>query len=363
MPYAGYSMPIQFAGGGVMKEHQHTRTKGCASLFDVSHMGQIKWYGEDTIEFLEKIVVGDIRGLSEDEGRLTLIMNESGGIVDDTVVTRCRDHVYMVVNGGCKDKDMEYFNRQLCTLGVGMDVRPCYQANSSLLALQGDGARAVMARMAPSLDIKKMNFMTGVETTVGGVPDCRVTRCGYTGEDGFEISVNDCDAMALAEALLAQTEVKPAGLGARDSLRLEAGLCLYGNDINETTSPVEAGLAWTIGGPTSRRRLEQGFVGAAHCLEPSGKLRAVARKRVGLSGMKAPARADAKIFCAKGEEHIGVVTSGCFGPSCGKSVAMGYIATGHALEGKEVQVMVRDKLHPAKVTKMPFHPTSYYKVV
>lgn len=270
---------------------------------------------------------------------------------------------YMVVNGGCKEKDMQYFQYTLEKYGRGLDVRLNYQANSSLLALQGDGAKLVMSRLAPDLDLKKMNFMTGRDCTVAGIPDCKVTRCGYTGEDGFEISVNDVDALELADALLKCPEVKPAGLGARDSLRLEAGLCLYGNDIDENTTPIEAGLTWTIGGPTSRRRLEQGFLGAEHILESNGKLKEVTRKRVGITGMKAPARAHTKVYCSKGEKLIGEITSGGFGPSCNKAIAMGYVASEFALDGKDIQVSIRDKMYPAKVTKMPFHPTNYFRAV
>jgi len=361
VPFAGYSLPVQYEGLGVLKEHVHTRTKGCASLFDVSHMGQIKWYGKDAAKFLEKIVVGDIQGLKVGEAKLSLIMNENGGIVDDTVITNAGSHIYMVVNGGCKNKDMEHFQKYIHLLGKGMDVRLAYQADSQLLALQGDGAKNVMARLAPGVNFNKMNFMTGLDATVAGIPDCRVTRCGYTGEDGFEIGVTGVDSLKLAKALLEQPEVKPAGLGARDSLRLEAGLCFYGNDIEENITPIEAGLGWTIGGPTSRRRVEQGMLGAAHFLEPNGKLKPIAKKRVGITGMKAPARSHAKVYCSKGVTQIGEITSGGFGPSCNKSIAMGYLTNEHAVEGTEVNVSIRDKMYPAKVTKMPFHPTNYFK--
>jgi len=319
--------------------------------------------GKDAARFLEKICAGDILSLQPGEGRLNVIMNENGGIVDDTVISNAGHYIYMVVNGGCKMKDMEHFQKYLVKYGRDMDVRYCYQANSSLLALQGDGAKAVLGRLAPELNLKSMGFMAGTNVTVAGIPDCRVTRCGYTGEDGFEIGVNDLDAVQLAEALLEQPEVKPAGLGARDSLRLEAGMCLYGNDIDESTTPIEAGLTWTIGGPNSRRRLEQGFLGVEHCLELSGKLREVTRKRVGITGMKAPARGHTKLYDSKGKMHIGDITSGGFAPSANKSIAMGYIESAHALDGKEIMVCIRDKMYPAKVTKMPFHPTNYYRVI
>lgn len=203
--------------------------------------------------------------------------------------------------------------------------------------------------------------MTGTVATVAGIPNCRVTRCGYTGEDGFEISVTPDQAVNLAKSLLAFPEVKPAGLGARDSLRLEAGLCLYGNDLDETINPVEASLVWTIGGPKSRRRLEQGFLGAEHFLEKSGKLKAVTKKRVGIAGMKAPARGHTEIFAADGTTKIGEITSGGFGPSFQKPLAMGYVQVDHAAENTDVQLSVRGKLLPAKITKMPFVPTDYFK--
>lgn len=198
-----------------------------------------------------------------------------------------------------------------------------------------------------------MNFMTGTVATVAGIPNCRVTRCGYTGEDGFEISVTPDQAVNLAKSMLAHPEVKPAGLGARDSLRLEAGLCLYGNDLDESINPVEASLTWTIGGPKSRRRLEQGFLGAEHFLEKSGKLKPVQKKRVGIAGMKAPARGHTEVFSADGKDKIGEITSGGFGPTYQKPLAMGYLHVDHTAEGTDVQLSVRGKLLPAKVGSSP----------
>lgn len=201
--------------------------------------------------------------------------------------------------------------------------------------------------------------MVGFDVTLGGIEGCRLTRCGYTGEDGFELSVPNDKAVALAELLLNDPSVKPAGLGARDSLRLEAGLCLYGHDIDGTTNPVEAGLTWTIGGPKTRRRTEQGFVGAEHFLKPDGKLIKASRKRVGFTGMKAPAREGAEIF--DGDNKIGVVTSGTFSPCMKKPIAMGYLSPDFAKEGTEVTIKVRNKMQPAVVTKMPFVSTNYYR--
>lgn len=359
VPFAGYELPVQYEGLGVLKEHVHTRAENCSSLFDVSHMGQIKWHGKDAVKFIEKMVVGDIASLKEGEAKLSLIMNEKGTIVDDTVITNAGDHIYMVVNGACKYKDMAHFENYM--KGSGLDVRMEYLGEQQLLALQGKGAKNVLAKLAPSLNLSKMNFMTGTVATVAGIPNCRVTRCGYTGEDGFEISVVPAQAVNLANALLADPSVKPSGLGARDSLRLEAGLCLYGNDLDETINPVEASLVWTIGGPKSRRRLQQGFLGAEHFLEKDGKLKPVSKKRVGLSGMKAPARGHTEVFSADGSKKIGEITSGGFGPTFQKPLAMGYVSVDHSAEGADVQLSVRGKLLPAKVAKTPFVPTDYFK--
>lgn len=359
VPFAGYELPVQYDGLGVLKEHLHTRAEKSASLFDVSHMGQIHWHGKGAVKFIEKMVVGDIAGLKNGEAKLSLIMNEKGGIVDDTVITNAGDHIYMVVNGACKYKDMDHFKAYMQDHN---DVCMDYQETQQLLALQGKGAKDVVQRLAPSIAISKMNFMTSLVATVAGIPNCRVTRCGYTGEDGFEISVTAAEAARLAKALLSEPEVKPAGLGARDSLRLEAGLCLYGNDLDETVTPVEGSLVWTIGGPKSRRRTEQGFLGAEHVLEKDGKLKPITRKRVGLTGMKAPARAHTEIYTADGSKKIGEVTSGTIGPTFQQPMAMGYVSTEFSADGTEVSVLVRGKVTTAQISKMPFVPTDYYKV-
>lgn len=360
VPFAGYELPVQYEGFGVLKEHLHTRAGESASIFDVSHMGQIHWYGKDAAKFLEMIVVGDITSLKTGEGKLSLIMNEKGGIVDDTVICNAGDHFYMVVNGACKYKDMNHFKKYLSE-NSKLDVKMEYCGEQQLLALQGPGASSVLTELAPSINFKTMPFMTTNTATVAGIANCRVTRCGYTGEDGFEISVDPKNTVNLANSLMKFSFVKPAGLGARDSLRLEAGLCLYGNDIDETTNPVEAGLVWTIGGPKSRRRIEQGFLGSSYFLEKDGKLKKFNRKRVGIADMKAPARSHTEIFDKTGKIKIGEVSSGGFGPSMGKPVAIGYIQDDHSKEGTEIMLSVRGKLQPAKVTKMPFITTNYFR--
>ena len=339
-------------------------------------MGQIHWHGKDAAKFLEKVVVGDISSLKPGEAKLSLIMKDNGGIVDDTVIANAGDEeiiciynlylinlmiytlvigdfIYMVVNGACKYKDMEHFKKYLSE-NSQLDVKMEYKGEQQLLALQGPGSASVLTKLAPSIDYKTMPFMTTKTATVAGISNCRVTRCGYTGEDGFEISVDPKNTIALADSLLKFTDVKPAGLGARDSLRLEAGLCLYGNDIDENTNPVEAGLIWTIGGPKSRRRLEQGFLGASTFLEKDGKLKKFPRKRIGIAEMKAPARGHTEIFSKDGTIKIGEITSGGFGPSLGKPVAMGYVNDDHSKEGTEVMLSVRGKLQPAKVINISY---------
>lgn len=361
VPFAGYELPVQYDGLGVMKEHKHTRDEKCASLFDVSHMGQIHWHGKDATSFLERMVCGDIASMKPGEGKLSLIMQETGGIMDDTVISNAGDYIHMVVNGACKMKDMAHFQHYLDAEFRGADVQMEYLADQQLLALQGPGAAIALQRQAPELELSKMPFMATCLTTIAGVPNCRLTRCGYTGEDGFEVSASHGAAPALAEALLAQPEVEPAGLGARDSLRLEAGLCLYGNDIDEGTNPVEAALAWTLGGPAGRRRQDQRFLGAKTFLTEEGKLKKVLRKRVGIAGMKIPARAGVEIFAENGSEPVGSITSGCPAPTLGSPVAMGYVSADLAKVGTAVQLKVRGKMVPATVTKMPFVEPRYFR--
>ncbi len=195
VPFADYHLPVQYEGLGVLQEHNHTRAANCSSVFDVSHMGQIIWTGKDAVKFIEKMVVGDIGALKAGESKLSLIMNDKGNIVDDTVITNAGDHIYMVVNGACKWKDMEHFKKYMS----GFDVQMNYMETQQLLAVQGKGARNAVAALAPSLDLSRMNFMTSANAvTVAGIPNCRVTRCGYTGEDGFEISVPEKDTERLA---------------------------------------------------------------------------------------------------------------------------------------------------------------------
>ncbi|XP_074691989.1 aminomethyltransferase, mitochondrial isoform X2 [Strix aluco] len=324
VPFAGWSLPLHY-GQGHLQSHLHTRR--CCSLFDVSHMPQ---------------------------GTLTLLTNERGGIVDDLIVTNTsEDHLYVVSNAGCADKDLAIMRGRAAELrGTGADVH-LEVSDNALLALQGPSmARVLQAGLSD--DLAKLSFMNSITTTVFGVPGCRVTRCGYTGEDGVEISVPAGRAVELAEQLLGVPEVWPAGLAARDSLRLEAGLCLYGNDIDETTTPAEAGLLWTLG---KRRRTAMDFPGAAIIMAQVKEK--PKRKRVGLTSVGPPIRPHTAILGPEGTP-VGTVTSGCPSPSLGKNIAMGYVEAAHSRAGTALTVEVRKKQHPALVTKMPFVPTQYY---
>jgi aminomethyltransferase len=341
--FAGYDMPVQYAPG-VLKEHLHTRTS--AGLFDVSHMGQVRVMGDDPAAALESLVVGDLQSLAPGEMRYTLFTNEAGGILDDLMVTNAGDHLFVVVNAACKAQDIALMQR-------GLDGKATVEPlpDRALIAVQGPKAAEAVGKLTPKT--ADLYFMQGSAMPVNGI-DCFVTRSGYTGEDGFEISAPAGDAEAIARTLLDDPEVGPIGLGARDSLRLEAGLCLYGHDIDETTSPVEAALLWTI---AKRRREDGGFPGADVI---RGQIaNGVARKRVGLRPEgKAPAREGTEIANAD-ERIIGNVTSGGFGPSVGGPVAMGYVETQFAKVDTAVNLMVRGTARPAAVARMPFVAPGY----
>jgi len=345
VPFAGYEMPVQYPAG-IIEEHKHTREK--AGLFDVSHMGQAWLHGTDAAKALEKIIPGDVQALSTGSGRYSMITNDAGGIVDDLIVTNWGDKLFIVVNASRKHIDLPMIadaSKGLAELEVVED--------RALIALQGPKAAAVLSGIAPAC--ATMAFMSAMETEISGV-SCHVTRSGYTGEDGFEISIPVGDAEAIAEMLCGNDDVMPIGLGARDTLRLEAGLCLYGNDLDEETSPIEAGLAWTI----SKRRREAGdFPGATRILNELAN--GATRKRVGiLPEGRAPAR-DGTAIHAPGGDTIGTVTSGGFGPSVGGPVAMGYVAADHATAATALELAVRKNMVPATVVKMPFQPHRYFK--
>jgi len=346
VPFAGYDMPVQYPAG-ILKEHEQCRTK--AALFDVSHMGQAVLRGPNAEAALEKLVPGDIAGLGLDRMRYTQFTNAAGGILDDLMVTRRADRLFLIVNAACKTADFAHLEKHLTPRGCTLEIL----ADRALIALQGPAAIAVMARLAP--DAASLSFMTGADLTIGRVP-VFVTRSGYTGEDGFEISVPGDAAEAFAKRLLAEPEVAPAGLGARDSLRLEAGLCLYGHDIDETTSPVEAGLTWSIG---ARRRVEGGFPGAARIQRELKE--GAARKRVGVKpDGRVPAREGTAITDEAGKP-IGTVTSGGFGATAGGPIAMGYVAAAAAKPGTRVNLMVRGEARPGAIAKLPFVAHRYAK--
>lgn len=353
--FAGWSMPVQYSDLGIPASHLHTRQN--VSLFDVSHMLQTIIRGKDRVEFIESLVVGDIAGLPDNHAALTLFTNEHGGIIDDLIVTKTNlGYLYVVSNAGCADKDLAHMLAQLAVFkGKGKDVT-LDVSNNSLLAVQGPRMPAVL-QTATDVDLSKLFFMTSTIATVYGVPNCRLTRCGYTGEDGVEISVPSDRAVFVAERLLQHqaVSVKLAGLGARDSLRLEAGLCLYGNDIDDKTTPVEASLVWTIG---KRRRKDANFPGASIILKQLADK--PSKKRVGFISVGPPARGGTPIMDESGSKQIGYVTSGCPSPSLKKNVAIGYVSTDQSAVGKNVQFEVRKKLTGAQVAKMPFVPNGYY---
>lgn len=355
VPFAGYAMPVSYPDLSHPASHLHTRQH--VSIFDVSHMLQTHVYGKDRVAYMESLVVADVAGLKDNQGSLTLFTKPCGGIIDDLIVTKTNlDYLYVVSNAGCIEKDWAHMKAAEAGFqAAGKDVT-LVQQERALIAVQGPGVAKVL-KEATDCDMDVLNFMTSTLTSVYGVPDCRVTRCGYTGEDGVEISVPNDQICHVTAGLLASEadDVRLAGLGARDSLRLEAGLCLYGNDIDETTSPVEATLAWTIG---KRRRAALDFPGAEIIMRQLKEK--PAKKRVGFLSSGAPARAGVKIIDDAGNE-IGVVTSGCPAPSIkGKNVAMGYVQTAHAKNGTAVNFEVRKKKVPAVVSKMPFLPSGYY---
>lgn len=359
--FAGFAMPVQYANAPVLKSHKHTREQGKASLFDVSHMGQLRVTGADRVAFLERAVVGDIEALAEGEARLSLLTNDRGGILDDCVVTKYADHLYVVVNAGNQEADVAHLRALLADF-QGDAVLERLE-DRALVALQGPGAAAVLEQaLAPAgVDLSTLGFMHGAHTTLRGqgltIGEAIVTRCGYTGEDGFELSVRAEDARPLCEALLRDARVLEAGLGARDSLRLEAGLCLHGHDISADTTPVEAALAWTIG---KRRREQGGFPGHAAIMEQL-KLKTAARKRVGFEVEGAAAREGAELLHGEEDRVVGVVTSGTFSPTLKRAIGMAYVDKAAAKVGTPLRVKARGKTQAVTVAKMPFVPARYFK--
>jgi aminomethyltransferase len=345
VPFAGYSMPVQYPDG-ILKEHLHTRA--AAGLFDVSHMGQVKLHGAGAAQALEKLVPIDVIDLPLNRQRYAVFTSDEGGILDDLMVTNCGDHLFLVVNAGCKADDIAHLRAQLPS---SVEVEP--MPHHSLLALQGPAARAVLTRLAPAAG--ELKFMQAAAIEIADIP-CWVSCSGYTGEDGYEISVTDPKAEELAAHLLAQNEVALIGLGARDSLRLEAGLCLHGHDIDRTITPVEANLVWSLSKIRRPGGERAGNYFGAQKIEDQ-LANGVTRKRVLLRPQgKQPVREGALVVDATGN-NVGTITSGGFGPSVGAPVAMGYVASS-ALQS-ELFAVVRDKKIPLALQTGPFVAQRY----
>ena len=379
VPFAGYSMPVQYPAG-LMAEHQHTRT--AAGLFDVSHMGQLRLVGPDAAAAFETLMPVDVVSLPVGKQRYGLLLTDGGTIIDDLMFVNLGDdtcfagppqeagapsggsagseagksggQIFVIVNGACKVGDIAHITDKI---GARCDVIP--MPDRALLALQGPQAVTALTRLLPG--VEKLVFMTGAAFNWNGA-ELFITRSGYTGEDGFEISVPDTAAEALARALLAQPEVKPIGLGARNSLRLEAGLCLYGQDIDTTTTPVEAGLNWAMqkvrrtGGARAG-----GFAGADTVLGQLDGTEPINKVRVGLLALeRVPVREHTQLTDLAGE-HLGEVTSGLLGPTINQPIAMGYVPPSHTAVGTRLNAVVRGKPVPMEVVAMPFVPTRYYR--
>jgi aminomethyltransferase len=351
VPFAGYSMPVQYPAG-LVAEHHHTRT--AAGLFDVSHMGQLCLSGPDAAAAFESLMPVDVIGLGLHKQRYGLLLNDEGGIIDDLMFVNRGEDIFVIVNGACKHGDLAHIQARI---GSRCTITP--QFDRALLALQGPQAVTALSRLLPG--VQQLVFMTGMAFTWEGA-DLYVTRSGYTGEDGFEISLPAHAADAFARALLAQPEVKPIGLGARNSLRLEAGLCLYGNDIDTKSTPVEANLNWAMqkvrrnGGARAG-----GFPGADKVLAQLDGTQAAERLRVGLVGLeRVPVREHVELHNEAGLK-VGEVTSGLLAPTADKPVALAYVQAEYAPVGTRLNAMVRGKAVPMEVSALPFVPNRYYR--
>jgi len=355
--FAGWELPATYAGETLIQSVQRCRTQ--SAVFDVSHMGQLRITGPKRMQFLESVLVGAIGDLAVHRGQLSLITNDRGGIIDDTVLSRYEDHVYMVINAGCAGKDLAWLRGRLETFNAKEGAGACEILEigggvqtglpQALLAVQGPQAEKHLQPLV-DVDLSQLKFMEGREVKLGGAAGY-VTRCGYTGEDGFEVSVAESFATELAERLLGEGSAM-AALGARDALRLEAGLCLYGNDIDEDTTPVEAVLMWTI---QKRRRAEGGFPGHAQIMEQFTAKDPTLRTRVGMLCSGAPARTGADVV-ADGAV-VGKVSSGTFSPTLNRPISMAFIPKNK--KDAKLETKVRNKTYAAEFTKMPFVPTKY----
>ena len=351
VPFAGYSMPVQYPAG-LVAEHHHTRS--AAGLFDVSHMGQLRLTGPDAAAAFESLMPVDVMGLGINKQRYGLLLNDEGGIIDDLMFVNRGEDIFVIVNGACKHGDLAHIQQRI---GSRCTIEP--QFDRALLALQGPKAVTALQRLVPG--VEQLVFMTGMAATWVGA-DLYITRSGYTGEDGFEISLPAHAAEAFARALLAQPEVKPIGLGARNSLRLEAGLCLYGSDIDTTTTPVEAGLNWAMqkvrrtGGARAG-----GFPGADKILAQLNGTAPAQRLRLGLVGLeRVPVREHVELHNDAGQK-VGEVTSGLLAPTADQPVALAYVQAEYAASGTRLNAMVRGKAVPMQVSPLPFVPNRYHR--
>ena len=351
VPFAGYDMPVQYPAG-LMAEHKHTRA--AASLFDVSHMGQLSITGANAAPALESLIPADVIGLPAGHQRYGLLLNSAGGIIDDLMMFNRGEDLFVIVNGACKVNDIAYMQEH-----IGKQCRIEYLESHALLALQGPQAVTAIQHLSPRPI--ELVFMTGGWYELDGIR-CHITRSGYTGEDGFEISVPAAQAEQLARALLKQPEVMPAGLGARNSLRLEAGLCLYGNDMDDTTTPAEAALLWSIqkvrrtGGERAA-----GFPGAQRVLAQIDKTEPVTRKRVGLVALERVPVREGVVLQNEHGTPVGQVTSGLLAPTLDKPIAMGYLPPEMSGVGTKVTALVRGKNIPMEVAALPFMPPRYFR--
>ena len=358
VPFGGWDMPVQYPDG-IVKSHEHTRTS--AGLFDVSHMLGVIVRGKDRVKFMESITPCHVSALAEGFGSLTVIPNEMGGIIDDCIVTNAGNHLYMVINAGHETIDLPHIKKYMDKfVATGGDVSLETLSENGILALQGPKAAEVLQKLV-SVDLTQMVFGQAASMPVAGIKDCYVARSGYTGEDGFEIAVPKGSSathgvVKLWETFMADKAVLPIGLGARDSLRLEAGLCLYGNDLDPTTSPGEGSLVWVV---SKARRTPGSFVGSERILDEINN-KTWTRKRVGFTIKGAPARQGEAVLNADGVQ-VGVVTSGSHSPILKQGIGMAYVPPALSKDGTELYVMLRKKKQPITITRMPFVPQSYYR--
>merc|ERR1719375_68613 len=367
--FAGYSMPVQY----VSKESAHSLsiidstkwTRESASLFDVSHMCSIRWTGKNAMDFVEHVTTADVYGMAPMRGGLSVIPNERGGIIDDTMVTKCvskehGEHVYQVINAGCAPKDIKHFEEQLGKFGGDVKMEVLWD-DRGLFALQGPKAAEVLQRLSPSVDLSKIEFGQSLWVELEG-GNCLVSRCGYTGEDGFEVFVPEESAVKLWCALRDAPEVRLAALGARDALRLEAGLCLYGHDLNEDITPSEAAISWVVGKARREPNAKNKFIGGERILAQIADPKNLVKKmRAGLLQTGGPPGREGAVVETQDGKQVGTLTSGTMSPVMRKNISMGYIEKPFNKQKTELQVVVRGKKYPAVVTKMPFVPTKYYK--